>query len=75
MPKLLLEAHELTDADVDFVSLVKRGANRIPFRIVKEDTSDMLDLHKIGRKLFKQAAGHSHRFSFVEGVLDAQAAA
>jgi hypothetical protein len=55
MPKLLLEAHELTDADVDFVSLVKRGANRIPFRIVKEDTSDMLDLHKIGRRLFKQA--------------------
>jgi hypothetical protein len=55
MPKLLLEAHELTNAEVDFVSLVKRGANRIPFRIVKEDTSDMLDLHKIGRKLFKQA--------------------
>jgi hypothetical protein len=54
MPKLLLEAHELKDADVDFVSLVKRGANRIPFRIVKEDKSDMLDLHKIGRRLFKQ---------------------
>ncbi|MEY9560464.1 hypothetical protein [Sinorhizobium fredii] len=54
MPKLSIKATELVDTDVNFVSLVKRGANRIPFRITKED-EPMLDLHKIGRRLFKQA--------------------
>ena len=54
MPKLRIKAHELVDTNVNFVSLVKRGANRIPFRITKEDT-EMLDLHKIGRTLFKKA--------------------
>lgn len=54
MPKLNVDATELVGTDVNFVSLVKRGANRIPFRIVKEDES-MLDLHKIGRTLFKKS--------------------
>ncbi len=54
MPKLQIKATELVDTNVDFVSLVKRGANRIPFRITKED-EPMLDLHSIGRKLFSKA--------------------
>lgn len=54
MPKLQVKANELVNTDASFVSLVKRGANRIPFRITKEDT-EMLDLHKIGRNLFKKA--------------------
>jgi hypothetical protein len=54
MPKVVLAAHELTDAQVDFVSLVGRGANQIPFRIVKEEHEFMLDLAKIGRSLFKR---------------------
>jgi hypothetical protein len=55
MPKLQIEATELVGTDVNFVSLVKRGANRIPFRITKEDTETMLDLSKIGRQLFSKA--------------------
>jgi len=54
MPKLRIKANELIDTDVNFVSLVKRGANRIPFRITKED-DEMLDLHKIGRRFFHKA--------------------
>lgn len=54
MPKLQIKANELVGTDASFVSLVKRGANRIPFRITKEE-EPMLDLHKIGRGLFKKA--------------------
>ncbi len=42
-----VEANELHGTDVKLVSLVKRGANRLPWRITKEDTDDMLDLAKI----------------------------
>lgn len=49
MPKLQIEANELTGTDVNFVSLVKRGANRLPFRIVKEDNEMGIDLSKIHR--------------------------
>lgn len=54
MPRLQLKATELVGTDVNFVSLVKRGANRIPFRITKED-EPMLDLGKIGRSFFKKS--------------------
>lgn len=54
MAKKEISATELVGTDVQFVSLVKRGANRIPFRITKED-QNMIDLHKIGRNLFKIA--------------------
>ena len=52
MPKFSISAHELTDTNVDFVALVKRGANRIPFRLTKGD-NEMLDLYSIGRRMFK----------------------
>ena len=32
-----LKAHELTEGEIDFVSLVKHGANRSPFKIIKMD--------------------------------------
>ena len=54
MAKVVLKATELTNTDVDFVALVKRGANRIPFRITKGDDA-VLDLDKIGRRLFQKA--------------------
>jgi hypothetical protein len=54
MRKFEIKATELSDTDVNFVSLVKRGANRIPFRITKGD-NDMIDLHKIGRTMFAKA--------------------
>lgn len=43
--KIKTIAKEMKDADVRFISLVKRGANRLPFRIIKSTKdSDMLDL-------------------------------
>ena len=37
MATIKLKLKKLTDVDVEFVSLVKRGANRIPFRVIKSD--------------------------------------
>ena len=43
--KIKATAKELKNADVRFISLVKRGANRLPFRILKsEGESQMIDL-------------------------------
>ncbi len=45
--KIKAVAKELKNADVRFISLVKRGANRIPFRILKTDSKEgtqMIDL-------------------------------
>lgn len=53
MSVLKINASELTNADIKSVALVKRGANRIPFRITKKD-EDMLDLSKIGASLFQK---------------------
>ena len=35
--RVKVEAHEITDADVDFVSLVGKAASRLPIRILKSD--------------------------------------
>lgn len=45
-----VEANELRGTDVKLVSLVKRGANRLPWRITKEDNEPMLDITKYFRK-------------------------
>jgi len=46
--KVVIKAREVTDVEVDFLSLVKRGANRIPYRLVKSEDNDMaIDLSKI----------------------------
>lgn len=55
MPKIKVGAQELYDVDVTHISLVQRGANRVPFRIIKsadgkKDTA-MLNF----RSLFKTA--------------------
>lgn len=56
MPKLELPAKEIVDADVTYISLVDRGANRAPFKIVKRDSGDnpMIDLDIF--RLFKSEA-------------------
>jgi hypothetical protein len=41
-----VSANALTDVQVNRISLVRRGANRIPFRLLKGDT-DMLDLSRL----------------------------
>ena len=35
--KIRVSATELVDAEVDFISLVKHGANRKPYKIVKSE--------------------------------------
>lgn len=57
MPKLQLNATELVNPDVDIVAMVKRGANRIPFRVTKKDDDDMIDLSKLGASLFSKSSG------------------
>lgn len=55
MPKIKARLKKLVDVDVEFVSLVKRGANRLPIRIIKsedvkqdtEETKEMSFLDKI----------------------------
>lgn len=39
MPTVKVTANKMTDASVSFISLVDRGANRIPFKIVKQEKS------------------------------------
>jgi hypothetical protein len=56
MPRVTVEANELTDVDVEHVSMVKAGANRVPFRLLKsQEGNTMLNLNAIGRSLFKKA--------------------
>lgn len=52
MAKTSIAATELKETRVGFLALVERGANRLPFRIVKED-KEMLDLTKLGSFLRK----------------------
>jgi hypothetical protein len=52
MAKLKLQATKLENPSVSYISLVERGANRVPFRIIKEQKSEngMIDLGKIFKK-------------------------
>jgi hypothetical protein len=52
MAKLKVKANKLENATVTFISLVNRGANRIPFRIVKLDKEQEmgLDLNTIWKR-------------------------
>lgn len=52
MSKVTIDAAEIVDARTDIISLVKRGANRLPFRVIKSEEEDMLDLFKAGRIIF-----------------------
>jgi hypothetical protein len=54
MPKMLIKATELTDTNVDYVSMVKHAANRLPFRITKKE-DEVMDLYALGRRLFQKA--------------------
>ena len=56
--KIKTVARELKNADVRFISLVAKGANRIPFRIIKsaKDQNQMLDLSKLGHVLKSEQA-------------------
>lgn len=74
MPSINMSGHELTNTDVDFVALVKRGANRLPFRITKGD-DEMIDLNAIGRRMFKKADAAPTVIAIVARKEDAQSPA
>jgi hypothetical protein len=66
--KIKAKLRQLTDADVRYISLVERGANRIPFRIVKSDSKENsmgIDLSKLGLRVTKSAAPVSATVSAV----------
>lgn len=58
MPKLTIQATEMKAAKAERISLVPRGANRIPIRIVKEESAmhkRLMDLANLG-SIFKSDA-------------------
>lgn len=58
MAKTKVEARELKYPDVEYLSLVKRGANRVPFRIMKrqQETDMSIDLGSVFKGKAKKAA-------------------
>ena len=56
MGTMRVEANELHGTDVNIVSLVKRAATRLPFRITKEDSA-MLDISKMFLRKGENVAG------------------
>lgn len=57
MATLKLILKKLVDVDVEFVSLVKRGANRLPLRVIKSDDIENQEENKMSffDKLFSNA--------------------
>lgn len=47
MSSVKIKARKLGDPKVQYISLVDRGANRIPFRIIKQQENDMIDISRI----------------------------
>jgi hypothetical protein len=73
MPKFEINATELTDTDVNFIALVKRGANRIPFRLTKSEDADM-DLYSLLKKTVLKGDGGTVVAPAVVGVYMTKAA-
>lgn len=70
MPTLRFTATKMSDAKVSHISLVERGANRIPFKVVKEESDTMstfsgLDLGS----LFARKAEKTPEVSQIIGVV------
>ena len=65
--RIKVPANKLEDVEVDFISLVERGANRIPFRIIKaQEKGTMINLSNIRNFLAKKdAAKKAELFAFV----------
>ena len=54
MPKIRIEVNKLENATAEYISLVRRGANRVPIRIMKahsQEQDTMIDLDGKGAKL------------------------
>jgi hypothetical protein len=51
--KIKILANELTDTDISAVSLVKHGANRVPFKVIKAEDAPELTVGQKITKLFE----------------------
>lgn len=51
MGKIKVLGSELKDADIEYISLVKHGANRIPFRILKAEDVGVSTMDKVTKSL------------------------
>lgn len=71
MPTLEITATELTGVRVNKVSLVKRGANRLPFRVLKGDDAMPLDLGSFFRKSDTEAEASAAQTAELQKSLDA----
>ena len=58
---------QMKNAKVNFISLVTRGANRIPFRVLKsaKGEDNMLDLNQL-RHVFKNESAPAKALGFAE---------
>ena len=54
--RLKIKARELTDINVDWISIVQEGANKIPFRILKSSNGDktMINLSRLQKNAAKR---------------------
>lgn len=58
MPTIKTTAKKMTDAEVQFISLVDHGASRTPFKIIKQEKTPMGKFYEgldIGRLFTKKA--------------------
>ena len=55
MARMVLKATELEKVDVNRIALVPRAANRIPFRVIKSEKGEVMDLYKIARSVFQKS--------------------
>lgn len=57
MPKIKLKLDELHDGDITWISMVERGANRVPIKITKADESEDGGMIDIAKQLFTKQDG------------------
>jgi hypothetical protein len=79
--QITVPANKLENVEVDYISLVARGANRVPFRIIKQEKG-MINLSNLKSLLKKSAPAKAEMYGIVlpkavatEAVLKAIAAA
>lgn len=55
MARMVLKATELEGVDVSRIALVTKAANRLPYRIIKSEEGEVMDLYKIARSVFQKS--------------------
>lgn len=58
--RIEVDCHEIVEADIRAISLVKRGANRAPFKIVKGETEEQEPVRQEPEDLSWLTGGKRH---------------